>query len=123
VYILNGNYDNTDLLNINEYQQGTTGYEVLEIDRNSITLDILYRDEDPWNEEPFADYTKVYLVDNIQKFNYENIDNSTLDVLVTTDTLPLKQKSDKIKVLSVADMFAKAIRKIHDNESISSLFI
>jgi len=76
VYILNGNYDNTDLLNINEYQQGTTGYEVLEIDRNSITLDILYRDEDPWNEDPFADYTKVYLVDNIQKFNYENIDNS-----------------------------------------------
>jgi ribose-phosphate pyrophosphokinase len=54
---------------------------------------------------------------------YENIDNSTLDELVTTDTLPLKQKSDKIKVLSVADMFAKAIRKIHDNESISSLFI
>lgn len=54
---------------------------------------------------------------------YENIANSTLDELITTDTLPLKQKSDKIKVLSVADMFAKAIRKIHDNESISSLFI
>lgn len=42
---------------------------------------------------------------------YENIANSTLDELITTDTLPLKQKSDKIKVLSVADMFAKAIRK------------
>jgi ribose-phosphate pyrophosphokinase len=54
---------------------------------------------------------------------YENIANSTLDELITTDTLPLKHKSDKIKVLSVADMFAKAIRKIHDNESISSLFI
>ncbi|WP_375577873.1 ribose-phosphate pyrophosphokinase [Marivirga tractuosa] len=54
---------------------------------------------------------------------YENIEKSTLDELITTDTLPLKQKSDKIKVLSVADMFAKAIRKIHDNESISSLFI
>ncbi|WKV11338.1 ribose-phosphate pyrophosphokinase [Marivirga harenae] len=54
---------------------------------------------------------------------YENIANSQLDELITTDTLPLKQKSDKIKVLSVADMFAKAIRKIHDNESISSLFI
>lgn len=76
VYILNGNYDNTDLININEYQQGTTGYEVLEIDRNSITLDILYRDEDPWNKDPFADYTKVYVVEDEQKFNYENIDNS-----------------------------------------------
>jgi ribose-phosphate pyrophosphokinase len=54
---------------------------------------------------------------------YENIANSTLDELITTDTLPLKEKSDKIKVLTVADMFAKAIRKIHDHESISSLFI
>ena len=54
---------------------------------------------------------------------YENIANSTLDELITTDTLPLREKSNKIKVLSVADMFAKAIRKIHDNESISSLFI
>lgn len=42
---------------------------------------------------------------------YENIAKSTLDSLITTDTLPLKQKSEKIKVLSVADMFAKAIRK------------
>lgn len=54
---------------------------------------------------------------------YENIANSTLDELITTDTLPLKEKSDKIKVLTVAEMFAKAIRKIHDHESISSLFI
>ncbi|MBK6264286.1 ribose-phosphate pyrophosphokinase [Marivirga sp. S37H4] len=54
---------------------------------------------------------------------YENLANSTLDELITTDTLPLKQKLDKIKVLTVADMFAKAIRKIHDHESISSLFI
>ncbi len=54
---------------------------------------------------------------------YENLANSKLDELITTDTLPLKQKMDKIKVLTVADMFAKAIRKIHDHESISALFI
>ncbi len=54
---------------------------------------------------------------------YENLANSSLDELITTDTLPLKQKLDKIKVLTVADMFAKAIRKIHDHESISALFI
>jgi ribose-phosphate pyrophosphokinase len=54
---------------------------------------------------------------------YENIAGSTLDELITTDTLPLREKSNKIKVLTVADMFAKAIRKIHDHESISSLFI
>ena len=54
---------------------------------------------------------------------YDNINNSILEELVVSDTLPLHGKSDKIKVLSVASLFAKAIRNIHDHESISSLFI
>jgi ribose-phosphate pyrophosphokinase len=54
---------------------------------------------------------------------YENIDNSMLEEIVISDTIPLKKESPKIKVLSVSTLFAKAIRKIHDNESISSLFI
>ncbi|MEQ8303666.1 MAG: ribose-phosphate pyrophosphokinase [Cyclobacteriaceae bacterium] len=54
---------------------------------------------------------------------YENIENSVLEELVVTDTIPLKKNSKKIKVLSVSDLFAKAIRKIHDHESVSSLFI
>lgn len=54
---------------------------------------------------------------------YDNINGSVLEELVVTDSIPLKAKSDKIKVLSLADLFAKAIRKIHDHESISSLFI
>jgi ribose-phosphate pyrophosphokinase len=54
---------------------------------------------------------------------YENVKNSALEELVVTDTIPLKAESDKIKVLSVSSLFAKAIRKIHDNQSISSLFI
>ena len=54
---------------------------------------------------------------------FENIENSHLEELVVTDTIPLKEESSKIKVLSVASMFAKGIRKVHDNESISSLFI
>ncbi|MGK7394859.1 MAG: ribose-phosphate pyrophosphokinase [Candidatus Cyclobacteriaceae bacterium M3_2C_046] len=54
---------------------------------------------------------------------YETIENSELEELVVTDTIPLKKESPKIKVLSVASMFAKGIRKVHDNESISSLFI
>jgi ribose-phosphate pyrophosphokinase len=52
-----------------------------------------------------------------------NIENSVLEELVITDTMPQKHKHPKIKVLTVADMFAKAIRKIHDFESISTLFI
>src|SRR5688572_19461323 len=55
---------------------------------------------------------------------YENIENSVLEELAVSDTIPLKQQpSSKIKVLSVSNLYAKAIRKIHDNESISSLFI
>jgi ribose-phosphate pyrophosphokinase len=54
---------------------------------------------------------------------YENIENSPLVEMAVTDTIPLKGNSSKIKVLSVSDLFAKAIRKIHDHESISSLFI
>ncbi|MEY4002860.1 MAG: hypothetical protein RIT07_902 [Bacteroidota bacterium] len=53
---------------------------------------------------------------------YENIANSVLTELVVTDTIPLKQHSDKIKVLSVAPLLARAIRNVHENGSISSLF-
>jgi ribose-phosphate pyrophosphokinase len=54
---------------------------------------------------------------------YENVENSVLEEIAVTDTIPVKKQSNKIKVLTVSNLFAKAIRKIHDNESISSLFI
>lgn len=54
---------------------------------------------------------------------YQNVEGSMLEELVVTDTIPSKKESAKIRVLSVSSLFAKAIRKIHDNESISSLFI
>jgi ribose-phosphate pyrophosphokinase len=54
---------------------------------------------------------------------YENIENSVLEELAVSDTIPLTQPGNKIKVLTVSNLYAKAIRKIHDNESISSLFI
>ncbi|MBV6645819.1 MAG: ribose-phosphate pyrophosphokinase [Cyclobacteriaceae bacterium] len=54
---------------------------------------------------------------------YENIEASALEEVLITDSIPPKGSSNKIKVLTVADLFAKAIRKIHDHESISSLFI
>lgn len=54
---------------------------------------------------------------------YENIDNSVLSELVVCDTIPLKGSSDKIKVLSTADLFSIAIRNTFENKSINSLFI
>ena len=53
---------------------------------------------------------------------YEKIENSVLTELVVCDTIPLKQYSDKIKVLSAASLFSTAIRRIVEHKSIDSLF-
>lgn len=56
----------------------------------------------------------------------ERINESPMDQLVVTDTIPLRGealKCSKIKVLSVAPLFGEAIRRIHDEDSVSSLFI
>jgi ribose-phosphate pyrophosphokinase len=56
---------------------------------------------------------------------YEMIESSSLKELVVTDTIPLKQEKakTKIKVLSVAPLLGEAIRRIHENKSVSSLFV
>ena len=54
---------------------------------------------------------------------YENIENSVLEELIVCDTIPLKRESPKIRVISVADLFAIAIRNAYENKSITSLFI
>lgn len=54
---------------------------------------------------------------------YETIENSKLTELIVTDTVPLKRESSKIKVLSVADLFAKVLHSVHSYESISSHFV
>lgn len=54
---------------------------------------------------------------------YENIENSVLEKLVVCDTIPLKQHSNKIEVLSTAELFSIAIRNMFEGKSISSLFI
>ncbi len=54
---------------------------------------------------------------------YERIENSKLEELIVTDSIPLSQESSKIRVLSCADLFAHVMKKVHHNESISSQFI
>ncbi|HDN84621.1 MAG TPA: ribose-phosphate pyrophosphokinase [Candidatus Aerophobetes bacterium] len=55
---------------------------------------------------------------------YQKIENSPLKELVVTDTIPLdlSKSTDKIKVLSVAPLLGEAIKRIHQNKSVSSLF-
>lgn len=54
---------------------------------------------------------------------YDRIEKSKLTELLVTDTIPLKRESDKIRVISIAELFAKVIYKVHNYESISSYFI
>jgi len=54
---------------------------------------------------------------------YERIEKSALDELFFTDSIPLKQDSNKIKILSVSGMFSDVIRKVYEKHSISSAFI
>ncbi len=56
----------------------------------------------------------------------DNINNSELDELVVTDTIPLKQPARdcaKIRQLSVAEMLAETMRRIHNEESVSELYM
>lgn len=53
----------------------------------------------------------------------EKVEKSKLTELVVCDTIPVPKQSSKIKVLSVAPLFAKAIRNMHEHKSISSLFL
>lgn len=54
---------------------------------------------------------------------YENINNSKLTELIVCDTIPLREKSPKIKVLSTAKLFSRAIRNTHEHKSITALFV
>ena len=49
--------------------------------------------------------------------------NSVLEELVVCDTIPIRKNIEKLKVVSVADLFAIAIRNAYENKSINSLFI
>ena len=56
----------------------------------------------------------------------ERLENSVLDELVVTDTIPLSpaaQACDTIRQLSVSELLAETLRRISDAESVSSLYV
>ncbi|HVQ31302.1 MAG TPA: ribose-phosphate pyrophosphokinase [Vicinamibacteria bacterium] len=53
----------------------------------------------------------------------EKIEASPLSKLIITDSIPQKRKSDKIVVLSIAELLGKAIKNIHEETSVTSLFV
>lgn len=54
---------------------------------------------------------------------YERIENSQLKELIITDSIPAEIKSDKVRVLSCAPLFADVMHRVHHNTSISSKFL
>lgn len=54
---------------------------------------------------------------------YKKIEQSQLEELIVTDSIPLTQKSEKITVLTCANLFAEVMHNVHHNESISSKFL
>ena len=53
----------------------------------------------------------------------ERVNNSSLKEIIFTDSIPYSKKSEKVKILSVAPMFADSIMRVCNNESISSLYV
>ncbi len=56
----------------------------------------------------------------------ERIENSQIKTLLITDSIPLRgaaRECDKIRVLSVAELLGEAIKRIHNEDSVSSLFV
>jgi ribose-phosphate pyrophosphokinase len=54
---------------------------------------------------------------------YERIENSKVTEVLVTDTIPLKKESSKIRVVSIAEIFADTINKVYNYQSISGNFI
>ena len=54
---------------------------------------------------------------------YEKIENSKLEELIVTDSIPVKKESKKVKVLSCAMLLAEIMHNVHHNKSISEKYI
>ena len=54
---------------------------------------------------------------------HERIENSSLEELIITDSIPFKQESPKIRILSCADLFGSTMKSVHLNKSIHENFI
>jgi len=54
---------------------------------------------------------------------YERIEQSALTEVVVTDSIPLRKPSPKIRVITIADLFADIIKKVYNNQSISTTFL
>ena len=77
-------------------------------------------------EEKFTDATSVRAIASHCVMSgpaSERVQNSQLEEIVFTDSIPYSNRCAKVKQLSIADMFAETIRRVMTNESISSQYL
>lgn len=58
----------------------------------------------------------------VASYSLERIEKSRLKEVWVTDTIPIKQKSNKVHCVSVAPLVAEAMKRIHSKGSVSALF-
>ena len=54
---------------------------------------------------------------------YERLENSKLEELIVTNSIPLKLESEKLRVVNCADLFAEVIQNVHHNKSMSNKLV
>ena len=99
------------------------GYDVILIDDMVDTAGTLCKAAEILMEEGAKSVRAICTHPILSGPAYERIESSVLQQLYVTDTIPLKKQSDKITVLSCAELFAKAIRNTHEYRSIAALFM
>ncbi|RMF31147.1 MAG: ribose-phosphate pyrophosphokinase [Bacteroidetes bacterium] len=99
------------------------GYDIILVDDLVDTAGTLCRAADVLLKEGARSVRALCTHPVLSGNAYKNIENSSLTELIVCDTIPLKQSSSKIKVLSTAKLFARAIRNTHEHRSISALFV
>ena len=65
----------------------------------------------------------MQIIGDVEGKATERVQESALDEIVFTDSIPYTKRCDKIKQLTCADMFAETIRRVVDNQSISSQYL
>ena len=76
----------------------------------------------PSDLKQFADEQEAKVLSDYQEYLARN-EKSKLTELIVTDTIPMSKHSDKIRVITVSELFGDVIKRLINNESISSHFV
>ena len=99
------------------------GKDVILIDDMVDTAGTLIKAEAAFKERGATSVTAFCTHPVLSGPAYERIAAGAIDELVVTDTIPLKEQNEHIKVISVAPLFAEVIRRVYHDESVNNLFM